>query len=247
MIQGVTPWYEKGAPEPVYNVFPEAGAPAILWYGDCYSPEMIDMLKQAWPEQIDYVSLWGPYGFPLSLRQDIAQRVAGHKIVVFELAEEYRQHLSGMSVPEAPQTDTSSYTPVYIWQSNNFLKAWKPEAGTTLKIDADSLVVQAEDPEREAAFSTKASLRLEPSKEYYLKLQFSSPGVSGALVDFSTTLSSDYFGARQKGQFIYQGENTIGFDFPDKDITGTIRNIRIRLGASAASYKLSQIVIYAKP
>lgn len=245
LLETLFPWQEKGAPEPVYNVLPEPEAPPILWYGSCFSPEVIDMMKGGWTNSITYVPLWTQFRLPLSLRQDINQRLDGHKIVVFEIAEHYRQSLKATLVPAPPEVDLTAYTQYYNWQLSNFSQDWKSEEEFDLELQDQAVLVKVKDSEPAPYFYTAAPLLLEPSRKYYLVIKITSTAINGISFEFSTTVNGEYLDTGQ-GRYIYKGDNTVVFEIPDQEVQ-PVKGIRINLGDKAGVYCISQIAVYSTP
>ncbi len=246
MIQSLSPWYEKGAPEPVYKTYSEPQAPSILWYGSCFSPPVVDMMQEGWPNQITYVSLWEQFGFPLSLREDLSRRLTEQKVVIFEVNEHYRQKLSQTLVPEPPKMDLSEFRARYNWQSYSLLQDWEPTNSYDIVVENEAVLVKVNDQNVPPTFQTKAPLSFNPAWQYYLIVKFVSPATTGILVDFSRTLGGMDLWGEVKGQHTYQGDNTVIFEVPARNNFGPVKNIRITFGDKAGIYSILQIAIYPK-
>jgi len=246
LLESLVPWQEKGAPEPVYDTRPEPGAPPILWYGSCFSPEVIALMKGGWTNSITYVPLWTEFRLPQSLRQDINNRLDGHRIVIFEIAEHYRQSLYASLVPEPPEVDLATTTLRYNWELSDFLQDWKSEDESELVVQDKAVLVRVRDSDPAPYFYTTAPKQLEPSRKYYLVIKIASSAINGISFEFSTTMGGDYVDTGQ-GRYIYKGDNTVVFEVPDQDVQRPVRSIRINLGDKPGEYRISQIAIYARP
>lgn len=246
LLESLVPWQEKGAPEPVYDTRPEPQAPPILWYGSCFSPEVVDMMKGGWTNSITYVPLWTEFRLPQSLRQDINNRLDGQKVVIFEIAEHYRQSLYTSLVPEPPEVDLATTTLRYNWGLSNFLQDWQSEDESDLVVQDKAVLVKVGDCDPAPYFYTTAPLQLEPSRRNYLVIKIASSAVNGISFEFSTTINGEYLDTGQ-GRYIYKGDNTVVFEVPDQDIQSPVRSIRINLGSNPGEYRISQISIYARP
>ncbi|MFH1381934.1 MAG: hypothetical protein ABIH70_03475 [Chloroflexota bacterium] len=246
IIKNLSPWQERGAPEPVYNLSPEPQAPPVLWYGTCFSPEVINMMQDGWPSAITYCSLWEQYGFPLSLRYDIDHRLTDQKVVIFEMDEHYRQELSQTLVPEPPTMDLTPFTRAYDWPADTFLRNWAPESEYNIQEENALVSVTADEPNTSLSFLSTARLRLDSGQQYYLVVKVTSPGVAGLLVDFSKTTKGDYAANGRRARYLYEGENTLVFEFPDPATWGTVKSIRLHLGEKTGVFGISQVAIYAR-
>ncbi|MFC1978254.1 hypothetical protein ACFLWS_08370 [Chloroflexota bacterium] len=245
LLQVLSPWRERGAPKPVYNVDPASQAPPVLWYGSCFSPALIGMLQRDWPNSITHVSFWQDYGLPLSFRQDIDRRLQDNKIVVFEIAEHYRQKLSTMLRPEPPQFDFTPDARVHSWQTASLLQKWENIGRSTLEVENDMVLVEVTASELAPFIRTTESLLLSPDRRYYLEIKLVSPAFTGMMVDFSRALGDKDVWSDGQGRHIYQGENTVVFQIPDRNKYGAVQNIRIHL-AQSGIYGISKIAIYSR-
>ena len=244
LLQSLSPWLEKGAPEPVYNVTRPEQAPDILWYGDCFSAPLTEFVKESWPGTITYVSLYDALGFPVSFREDLERRLEGEKIVILELDEHYRQELSRMLVPELPRINPD-WSLLYNWQSDSLLKGWAARGAYDIQVTDDKVLVTVEGTNVPASFYNTARLVFPPSKKYYLVIKLTSPAATGVVVDFSATTKDILYFEGRRTQHSYKGDNTIIFEFPEQETPSTTRSIHIYLGNEAGTYGISEVAIYS--
>jgi hypothetical protein len=247
MIETLSPWREKGAPEPVYNVYQEPRAPSLLWYGTSNTPPLNSMMSEGWPNLDQYMSMAGPFGWPLSLRQDISRRVGNHKIVIFEIAEHYRWDLSHILVPEPSLPNLAECKQEYNWQPSNFLQDWKPVEQCDLSVENDVVLAKVKISDFTPSFCTSHPLSLEPSRIYYLVIKIASPVVTGVQAYFSRATRDTYIETDRLGQHIFEGDNTVILEIPDQEEWGLLKNIRIHPGAEAGIYRILEIAIYSEP
>ena len=247
LMQLLAPWQENGAPEPVYNIYRESQAPPVLWYGTCFSPLMINLMQEGWPDSITYVPLWEGYGFPVSLRYDLSRRIIDHKIVIFEMNEHYSDKLSRMLIPAPPEVgDHIRYRYHYDWQPSNILRDWKQANQYDINVENEVLLITADNPDLAPSLYTNAPLTLDPSREYHLVIQVNSPSFTGITITISVITAEGIFLEHHMGQHIYEGDNTVIFDIPEQDKLGYVKSIIIHLGDKVGVYGVSQIAIYSR-
>jgi len=246
MIQSLSPWQEKGAPEPVYRVQPEPRAPSILWYGTCFSPLLIELMQEGLPDKITYNSLWGEFEFPASLREDISHRLTDQKIVIFEVNEHYRQKISRTLVPEPPTVDFTRCRQHYNWRSSDLIQDWKVSGKCDIKAENEIVIARVNEPDLTLSFSAANPLQLELSRKYYLVIDIISPAITGIHVNFSVITEGQYIGIYSEGQPIYEGDNTVIFAITDQSQAGSLKSINIHIGDKAGEYIISEIGIYSE-
>jgi len=247
LMQSLAMWQEKGAPEPVYAVQSENKTTPILWYGDCFSPEVLKMMQEILGDDMTtYVALWEKYGFPHSFRADLTRRVKDNKVVVLALDEHYRQKIVNMLVPEPPKIDFTEYRRNYFWEAQNFVLNWQTEDQRDFSVENDVALVGVGDNALTPVFYTRRPLQMESSRRYYLVIKVVSPAVTGILVDFSRAAGTQDNWTERQGQHIYEGNNTLVFEIPQPDGLGLVKKIRFHLGDKPGIYGISQVAIYSK-